>query len=311
MVGIGAVDDVLERDEQRVTAEATYRDGVIAQIVGKLSPEASNLLGFILDMSYAEATIVTCDAWKRKCGGLPQNSFVTIRLNPKAAMLSGNDRPKPSLILARVTEGVATPVSKEVQQTIFEIHKIQAVVDPYTNAELQWGALKATILGTYWDGDGDGEVRFGADIDSYVSAHFYEVFVPEPGDLELLINSFVDKAKAVQLGRLRYTETETTTPRGQVAVRVSPKDFVANRTALFGKTRSGKSNTIKQIADMMLRSGENVGQIIFDIGGEYAYPNSQDGTSIYSLHADRCLRYSLNPEAHKALATMTSRDRSR
>jgi hypothetical protein len=47
---------------------------------------------------------------------------------------------------------------------------------------------------------------------------------------------------------------------------------------------------------MMLRSGVNVGQVIFDLAGEYAYPNDQDKTSIYSLHRDRCVRYSLNPD---------------
>ncbi|MCL4552039.1 MAG: hypothetical protein M1305_00570, partial [Candidatus Marsarchaeota archaeon] len=58
-----------------------------------------------------------------------------------------------------------------------------------------------------------------------------------------------------------------------------------------------KSNTIKVIADMMIRSGENVGQIIFDLNGEYSNVNEMDNTSIFDLHRDRCVRYSLNPHA--------------
>jgi len=273
--------------------------GPIARLAASYTPSQEELLGFVLDMAYEEATLVTCDAWKRKCGGVPSNSFVLIRQNPRVATLASGDRPRSSLILARVTESTATPVSKEIQQTIFEIHKIQAVVDPYTSADLQWGALKSNILGTYFDEEqpnGSAKIGFGNDIDAYVSPHFYEVYVPRPADLELLINSFVSAANPIEIGTLRYTETRTMPARQPVRIRVAPSDFLHNRTALFGKTRSGKSNSIKQIADMMLRSGVNVGQVIFDLAGEYAYPNDQDKTSIYSQHRDRCVRYSLNPD---------------
>jgi len=293
------VDRHLEQDADKAEQSELRLNGIVGQMIYRLSTKANNLLGFILDMTYDEATIVTCDAWKRKCGGLAKNSFVVIRLNPKIAGQWHAERPTPSLILARIIESVATPVSREVQQTIFEIHKVQAIVDPYTDADLQWGALKATILGTYYDGEQPGDIRFGADVDSYMSAHFYEVFVPEPPALETLINSFVDGSTAVKIGHIRYTETQTSALSTQIEVRVSPKDFVSNRTALFGKTRSGKSNTIKLIADMMLRAHANVGQIIFDIAAEYAYPNQQDKTAIYSLHPNRCVRYSLNPASSR------------
>ena len=34
------------------------------------------LLGFLLNLSYEDVTIVTCDPWKRNCGGVPRNSLV-------------------------------------------------------------------------------------------------------------------------------------------------------------------------------------------------------------------------------------------
>jgi hypothetical protein len=46
---------------------------------------------------------------------------------------------------------------------------------------------------------------------------------------------------------------------------------------------------------MILDSGCDVGQVIFDLNGEYAYRNEQDGTSLYDLYANRCVRYSLRP----------------
>src|SRR5262249_24355680 len=88
-------------------------------------------------------------------------------------------------------------------------------------------------------------------------------------------------------------------PIHAVPIKVSPHDFIANRTALFGKTRMGKSNTVKVIADMLLRSQEHVGQIIFDLNGEYSNANEQDNTSLFDLHRQHCVRFSLNPHARK------------
>ncbi len=284
----------LEDDEAAVVAQQATPTGPIGKLVMSCKATDNNLLGFMLAMSYDEATIVTCDAWKRKCGGVPKNSFVIIRLNPHVAKLSSGEIPRSALILARIIEPVATPLTVEQQQTIFTIHKVQAVVDPYTNAELQWGALKAAILGTYYDDD-ESQITFGNDIDSYMSPHFYEVYVPNAKDLEMLINSFVSKTNPITIGELRYTETQTTRNPLKVSIKVSPQDFIANRTALFGKTRMGKSNTIKVIANMILHSGKKVGQIIFDLNGEYGVPNKWDSTSLFALHQDRCVRYTLNP----------------
>jgi hypothetical protein len=239
--------------------------------------------------------LVTCDAWKRKCGGLPKNSFVIVKLNEDAAGLPAGST-RPFIILARVTETATTPVASDIQNTIFQIHKVQAKIDPLTNAELQWGALKADILGTYYDQQ-PNELGFGNDIDSFLSPHFYEIYVPSDEHLETLVNSFVAAANPIEIGRLRYTETETLGKGRNVKVRVSPLDFVANRTALFGKTRMGKSNTIKVILDTMLSTVDDVGQVVFDLSGEYTYPDPQTGASIYLNYLKRCSRYSLKPRS--------------
>ena len=282
----------LDQDEAEVVSREAAVAGGVGEIVSSYTRESDNLLGFVLNMSYEDLTVVTCDAWKRKCGGVPKNSFVIVRINPAIVSLAPEQTPTPFLILGRITEAAPVPLSQEVQQTIFQIHKVQAALDPYTDAELQWGALKAKILGTYYDENG---IDFGNDIDSYVSPHFYEVYVPLPHHLEILVNSFVSDDNPEAIGHLRYTESRTIPSRGEVSVKVAPHDFVSNRTALFGKTRMGKSNTIKVIADMMLRTEPDVGQIIFDLDGEYSNPNEQDGTSLFQLHTERCIRYSLNP----------------
>ena len=283
-------------DDEASSAATAPSAGVVSGMLAKYgTQDRSSLLGFLLKMDYDELTVVTCDAWKRNCGGVPKNSFVIVRLNEKAASFQ-TENARPFLILARIRETAMTPVAADIQSTIFQIHKVQATIDPMTNAELQWGALKADILGTYYDTP-EGEIDFGNDIDSFVSPHFYEIYVPKHEHLKVLVNSFVAKKDPIQIGRLRYTETETLGTGEPVPIFISPDDFLCNRTALFGKTRMGKSNTIKVILDTMLKKEENLGQIVFDLSGEYTYPDPQTGVSLYLSHREKCVRYSLNSRA--------------
>ncbi len=69
----------------------------------------------------------------------------------------------------------------------------------------------------------------------------------------------------------------------KVPVLISPVDFLARRTAVFGMTRTGKSNTTKtmvsQVAITSFQTGQPIGQLIFDINGEYSNANQQDAGS--------------------------------
>jgi hypothetical protein len=157
-------------------------------VAAKYDIKSPRLLGFLLPLSYDEMRIVTCDSWKQQCGGVPRNFFVIVKVNPNA--VGPNDAALATrLILARVTESVPTPVDTDIQSTLFQVHKVQAILDPLTNKELQWCALKASILGTYYD-NGD-EIGFGNDVDTFLAAHSYEVYVPTDDELAILINSFV------------------------------------------------------------------------------------------------------------------------
>jgi hypothetical protein len=291
-----AVNPIVAEIEADLREGATAGLGAIGKIAAGYNNSSLRLLGFLLSLSYEEMRIVTCDPWKRKCGGVPRNSFVIVKVNPNAA---GPDDAilANRLILGRVTESVPTPVETDIQSTIFQVHKVQAIVDPLTNKELQWGALKATILGTYYDDD--GEIGFGNDVDTFLAAHIYEVYVSTDEQLATLINSFVPKHSSVRIGSIRYTETPPPGKSLDVPVFVDPLDFIGrgsgNRTALFGKTRMGKSNAIKVIADTIFQTPADVSQLIFDPSGEYTYINPQDGTSLFALNFKASVRYSLSP----------------
>ncbi len=145
--------------------------------------------------------------------------------------------------------------------------------------------------------------------------------------LEYIVNfregaDLAGKANDIRIGRVRYSSSRRFQSKEvEVPVYVSPQDFMGKRTALFGMTRTGKSNTVKKIiqatvgmsqkakGDLAMAKEGNpddtlpfdkddfprypVGQIIFDINGEYANPNLQDaGTAIYELFKDDVQRYS-------------------
>ena len=303
----GHVDALVNDTQQASGQDAPDRAGPVARIARQYLSDNTEtapylpdrLLGFLLNLSYEDVTIVTCDPWKRNCGGIPRNSFVLIKLAPEK--VSREERAAcDRIIMARITESVPTPVASEIQQTIFQIHKSQAIIDPITNKEFQWSALKGKVVGTFYDvnqPDGD-KIGFGLDVDTFFAPHCYEVYAPISDHLSQLINAFSEDPNPLQIGYLRYTETPSTVSGDVVDILVDPQDFIGrtygHRTALFGKTRFGKSNTMKVIADTVLqRTG--AGQIIFDPSGEYTYWNEQDQGCLAARHPGQCVRYSLRP----------------
>lgn len=298
-------------DNATNTANIAPVEGMVAKIarhyVSDLDLPApympDRLLGFVLHLSYEEVKIITCDPWKRQCGGVPRNSLVLIRLS-RAMVSDAEEVSCDRLIMVRITESIPTPVDADVQQAIFQIHKSQASVDPITNKEFQWSALKGKIVGTYYDKaaeSGKSEICFGLDVDTFFSPHYYEVYVPSSEHLEVLVNAFSEDPNPLEIGDLRYTETPPVAGIDAVPVKVDPSDFVGksygHRTALFGKTRFGKSNTMKVVADTILARNA-AGQIIFDPSGEYTYWNEQDRGCLAIRYAGQCRRFSLKPRAH-------------
>lgn len=112
-----------------------------------------------------------------------------------------------------------------------------------------------------------------------------KVYKPDGELLKLIANFVRPQPKAdkhpladrrIKIGRVRYgaseRQGETT---DMVDVPLDPTDLIARRTALFGMSRTCKSNTVKKIASsvFMLRAEHSlrgrVGQLILDANGEY------------------------------------------
>lgn len=203
--------------------------------------------------------------------------------------------------LLRVTGVSPTPLSNQVQQTYFELHKkSMPELDVWTQSELQWGALDCDVLGMFYADPNDiRRLAFSGDVNNVVSAHRYKVFAPDEKLLNLIVNGLVKSEEQFELGELRTMECQLASNNGatKIPVNISMRDFKGCRTAMFGKTRLGKSNVVKLIAQGMLdatKDNHTVGQLIFDLNGEYANDNPQDGNkSIRSANADRCDVYAL------------------
>jgi hypothetical protein len=251
-------------------------------------------VGYVLELGYETAKIITSDPYKLAVGGIPRGSFLIMTPNNSGKM-------PPHFTLLRVTGVSPTPLSNQVQQTYFELHKkSMPELDVWTQSELQWGALDCDVLGMFYADPTDmRRLAFSGDVNNVVSAHRYKVFAPDEALLRLIVNGTVKPELQYELGALRTMECGlfSSGVAPNIPVRISMNDFKGCRTAMFGKTRLGKSNIVKLIAQAMLEATKKdmtVGQLIFDINGEYANDNPQDGNkSIRSAYADRCEVYAL------------------
>jgi len=105
-----------------------------------------------------------------------------------------------------------------------------------------------------------------------------------------------------KIGTVRYTSTDRLHRASEVEkvpFFIQPSDFLARRTAVLGMTRTGKSNMIKQTVSVVKNISDKhnlrIGQLIYDINGEYANANSQDKGSISDIYKDNCVRYRMVP----------------
>ena len=263
----------------------------------KLSEDYDNwrYVGGLLTLTYENATIITHDSYKNIVGGIPRGSFL---------IMVPSKMYKPHFVLLRVKSVTSTPLENQIKETYFELQKkSMPELDKFTQSELQWSALDCDVIGMFYGNPIDvNKLEFSGDINNIVSPHKYEVYSPDKEVLDLIVNGTLNNDNVEIIGKFRPLECLFENYRQDsmdVNVQISMRDFMGKRTAMFGKTRLGKSNVVKIIADNFIKTTKekkNVGQLIFDINGEYANDNIQDGKSLYSKNEEFCEVYALNPE---------------
>jgi len=269
-------------------------------------------IGGIFRLDYSSAVVLTDDFRKKQAGGVPHGGFLLAAAGTQTA--EGFTLDDEELILLRVRGTASLPNEQDLVQTRLAVVRdatdsgmgFDDVTDELTRNELQQSAFDCEVIGTFYTDPGSRTVEYGSDIDNVVSSAKYQVFLPSKDVLSWLASyPEAGEADLLSLGVVRFSSTRRRARASGVdraGVRVHIDDFVARKTAVFGMTRTGKSNTIKTlvtaIATHTAREGSPVGQLIFDPQGEYANVNAQDGTGlrllgnedhvrIYRLGADR------------------------
>jgi hypothetical protein len=274
-----------------------------------LADDRSTRIGAIYRVDYTEAIVLTHDRWKFEAGGIPQFSFLLATAQDINTPQVDDDE----VLLLRV-EGTSS-LSMESDLHAVREESLRAALsrnqdpspsvvldvemDPFTKNRVSFTGLRCKILGTFYEDDVDGTkvLEFGADVDNFYATSTYRVLKPIGEGLSTIASYLKPTGRPVErvrIGAVRYSATRRrakTAKQADASVEVNIRDFIGHKTALLGMTRMGKSNTAKIIIARTFAVSEReraagkppIGQLIFDPQGEYANPNTQDGTEIAAI----------------------------
>lgn len=292
--------------------------------------EGAAYVGEIYSIGYEEALAQIHDYNRQQVGGIPALSFLlATRVIPGTAPdIRQEDS---SVILLRVIDQADLPNAQEAlrvrvenaQRVSGELNKTfdhRDVMDPTTNNLLGYAGVRCRVLGTfYFDKTDTGpeakyELMFGSDLSNYYPNRGLKVFKARGEVLRRIMNyrdprlgKPEDRNLLVNIGEVRYASTNR--PFQQISgvpVSLTPTDLLGQKTALFGMTRTGKSNTtkiiLKSVFGLRWAPGPyRVGQIVFDPNGEYANENIQDQDNKRNPNAIKNV-WSVGPKAqHESL----------
>ena len=294
----------------------------------EVATNSKNFVGNPFKIDYNKTSLLTCDNWKYNVGGIAQGCFLLAFYENDF-----DDEKVHEALLLRALRPCPIPSDNSVISSRIEYFKEELKtsgknrqIDQFTRFEFSCSGMECSILGTFYK-TSDGKIEFGADLENFYSPHLYKVYKPIGKYLQYIVNlrdndgplkpnsNFPIGTVRYSSSRKNYTESGVTDEK----VYMHTKDILGKRTALFGMTRTGKSNTVKKLIEATqelskkaiskITTGnieekmdpydeneipkEKVGQIIFDINGEYANKNLQDGTAIFEKYKHDVTRYSV------------------
>lgn len=286
--------------------------------------QQENFIGWVYSIDYESALVMTNDDFKEKVLGIPHNCFLVASSfdTEKFSEVKESDK---EVVLLRVLKSAQLPNDPDMIKAKIDHFQnrrkpiengAERRIDAITLSQMQFHGLSCKVLGTFFIKD--GKLFLGSDIESFWSSVRLQVYRPRKEALSSIVN-YIDPTvakKALEdlrefgitkplspfpIGTMRYTSTDRLhrgTEDEKVQFSVQPADFIARRTAVFGMTRKGKSNTVKQMVKVVKKvadeAGVKIGQIIFDIAGEYANANAQDKGAISEIYKADTIRYRMH-----------------
>lgn len=300
-------------------------------------------VGELYSINYETARVIIHDNERKKVGGIPSLSFlVATRVDPTNASDIDFKSEDASFILLRVMDSAPLPQDKEAERIRVETAQrvsgetekhwdSDGAMDTKTRVLLGYAGVQCRIIGTFYleDNATNSEAplawKFGSDISNYYPNRGLKIYKPNAKALEEIVNYCdpinkqeqrvkYNNTERVKLGFVRYASTNRKYQQiDDVPVYIYPADLLSQKSALFGMTRTGKSNTTKIIAKSVfeLRTPENsgdtalkIGQINFDPNGEYANENIQDNNNALkniwqivpnAVKSDEVVTYGITP----------------
>ncbi|MBW4618676.1 MAG: DUF87 domain-containing protein [Cyanosarcina radialis HA8281-LM2] len=289
------------QDDQDKSAEK------IAKEIFTTLIQANQYVGEVYSIGYETALVQIHDLHRQQVGGIPSLSFlIATRINPEES--TDYKTEDASVLLLRVMDAAALPNAVEAERVRVEAAQrasredththwdSQGMMDFQTHHLLSYAGVRCKVVGTFFlDRASDSEapdtlvLRFGSDISNYYPNRGLKVYKPNNKALSLIVN-YRDPdrerqrtSQSVIVGKIRYASTNRSFQGvSDVGVELLPEDLLGQKTALFGMTRTGKSNTTKIILQSVFKlrfadkHPHRIGQIVFDPNGEYANENEQD-----------------------------------
>lgn len=287
--------------------------------------QKDNFVGWVFSLDYDNALVVTNDAWKYAVKGIPHNAFLLASTFTPDDYADVDEMDR-EVILLRVMGTCKLPQDDDAiktkldnYQNLTELYPTQGRedFDAITKNKLQFGGLTCRVLGTFYMKN--SELNLGSDIETFSVSMRMGVYLPKGSALETIVN-YVDPIRKrrskeefmalgitadvppFKIGTVRYTSTDRlhrARDIDKVPFRIQPSDFLSRRTAVLGMTRTGKSNMIKQTISVVKNISDQcslpIGQLIYDLNGEYANANQQDSGSIAEIYPEECVRYRMVP----------------
>lgn len=280
--------------------------------------QQSEYVGELYSINYETTRVIIHDSERKKVGGIPSLSFlIATRIDPANSANLDFKSEDASFILLRVMDSAPLPQDKEAERIRVETAQrvsgeterhwdADGAMDAKTRVLLGYAGVECRIIGTFFleenplNPEAPLSLKFGSDISNYYPNRGLKIFKPNAAALEEIVNycdptnmqDHRDKyrnTERVKLGFVRYASTNRKYQQiDDVPIHIYPADLLSQKSALFGMTRTGKSNTTKIIAKSVFelripKSTEDsqlrIGQVIFDPNGEYANENAQDNNN--------------------------------
>ena len=294
----------IKEDYDREEANEKNRKA-INDLISFLDPE--RYVGDLISMDYGTAEVLVHDRLRQDVGGVPHGCLLlATRMSPTDEESPNLNNASTSLILLRALKSSTLPNDIEMKQARLEAGQRATQTpdnwdeggktDQFTLDQMRYAGVHCRILGTLRMNPnaetGEWQLKYGSDINNFYAGQGMKVYKPAGQILGRIVNYTRHEnpnSMPIEIGRLRYAASvhDPKAPEA-VAVKMVAEDLIAQRTALFGMTRTGKSNTTKTIASAVFqlripKNGQCVGQLIFDPNGEYANENPQDQGCLKNL----------------------------